>query len=100
MPRRVPFWALRELFTWQKWVDNWCVANSFSQKARAKKPRSSPRFSRSITNAPLSGVSVKIIRSLLNLVQGLLDRAQSHELIALEVLLRESMLDHFAVQFL
>ena len=34
--------------------------NSFWQKARAKKPRSSVRRSRSMMNAPLSLVSVKI----------------------------------------
>src|SRR5882672_636195 len=37
-----------------------CSANSFSQKARAKKPRSSSRRSRSRMNAPFSLVSVKI----------------------------------------
>src|SRR5262249_13048135 len=33
------------------------------QKTRAKKPRSSPRFSRSISHAPFSGVSSKTIRA-------------------------------------
>ena len=63
MPRSVPFWALSELLTWTKRVTSWCAANSCSQKARAKKPRSSPRFSRSIRYAPGIGVSVKIMMS-------------------------------------
>src|SRR5882762_6692891 len=37
-----------------------CSANSFWQKARAKKPRSSSRRSRSRMNAPFSLVSLKI----------------------------------------
>ena len=37
-----------ELLIWTKRVSSPAAANSFSQKKRAKKPRSSPRFSRSI----------------------------------------------------
>src|SRR5689334_16791582 len=61
MPRSVPFSALSESFACTKCVARPCAANSFSQKRRAKKPRSSPRFSRSISHAPFSGVSWKII---------------------------------------
>ena len=55
--------ALRELLAWTIRVASPWPANSRSQNARAKKPRSSPRFSRSIRNAPLRGVSVKIMSS-------------------------------------
>src|SRR5580765_7175010 len=43
-------------------------ANSCWQKARAKKPRLSSLRSRSMTNAPFSFVSVKIMVSLLGFV--------------------------------
>ena len=39
-----------------------CSSNSCWQNARAKKPRSSSLRSRSMTNAPASLVSVKIMR--------------------------------------
>ena len=55
---------LSELFTCTTRDESPWAANSFSQKARAKKPRSSSRFSRSMVNAPLSGVSLKIMPSL------------------------------------
>src|SRR6267142_1874301 len=107
MPRSVPRVALSELFTCTNWVTSWWAPNSFSQKARAKKPRSSPRFSRSIRNAPFSGVSVKImilvlsdLPRCLDLVERLLDRTQSHKLIAFKILFREAMLHHLAMQLL
>jgi len=36
-------------------------ANSFCEKLRLRKPRSSPKFSGSITKAPLSFVSLKMM---------------------------------------
>ena len=43
-------------------------ANSRSQNSRAKKPRSSPRFSSSMTKTPLSAVSVNFMVSFLDYV--------------------------------
>ena len=78
------------------------LANSFSQKARAKKPRSSPRFSRSIRYAPASGclgedhgfpVSTEEVESTL-------ERAEADETVTLEVLLAEAVFNHLAMEFL
>ena len=86
--------ASSELLIWTKSVASPGSANSFSQKARAKKPRSSPRFSRSIKYAPASGrlgedhdfpVSTEEVESIL-------ERAEADELVALEVRLAESVL--------
>src|SRR6476620_70079 len=104
MPRSVPFWALSELLTCTNRETRPAAANSFSQKARAKKPRSSPRFSTSIRKAPGMGGSLKIMGFLgsragsAEPVHAVLERAEADELIALEVLLAEPVLDHLAVQ--
>src|SRR5215218_5457771 len=60
MPRTVPLRRLKERFAWTSLVESPCSANSSAHQARAKKPRSSSRRSRSITYAPRSSVSVKI----------------------------------------
>src|SRR5438477_7633875 len=102
MPRSVPLWALSELLAWTMRFDSPCAANSRSQKARAKKPRSSPCFSRSIRYAPFKGVSVKIIVFLVSRepVESVLERAEADEPLALEVRLAEAVFDHLAVELL
>src|SRR6266542_2043391 len=61
MPRNVPFLKLKEILAWAMTGFRPCASNSFWQNARAKKPRESSLRSRSIRQAPLSFVSVKII---------------------------------------
>src|ERR1700747_3016458 len=61
MPRRVPLRVLEAMFAWAISGFRACAPNSFWQNIRAKKPRSSPLFSRSRMKAPRSAVSVKII---------------------------------------
>src|SRR5882757_5425887 len=61
MPRSVPFLVFEATLACAITDFNPWSRNSFWQKARAKKPRSSVLRSRSIMNAPLSFVSVKII---------------------------------------
>src|SRR5215470_14602024 len=65
MPRSVPFFQLKAMFACAITGSSPCSANSFWQKARAKKPRSSSRLSRSMMKAPFSLVSVKITFSSL-----------------------------------
>ena len=48
MPRSVPALADSELLTCTNRVSSPCAPNSFSQKKRAKKPRSSPLRSSSM----------------------------------------------------
>ena len=60
IPRSVPLRLLKAMFACAiRGLSPWSV-NSFWQKARAKKPRSSSLRSRSRMNAPLNVVSVKI----------------------------------------
>src|SRR5262245_15656464 len=59
-PRSVPFLRLREMLAWATEAFRPCSANSRAQNVRAKKPRSSDRSSRSITNAPFRAVSLNI----------------------------------------
>src|SRR5579859_4257736 len=61
MPRSVRRRVFRDRLDWGKPVGRPCAANSRSQKARAKKPRSSLRGSRSTTYAPPREVPSKII---------------------------------------
>src|ERR1700751_3804382 len=65
MPRRVPLSLLNELSICTKRVSRPAAANSRSQNARAKKPRSSSRLSSSMTKAPSSGVGTNRIGSLI-----------------------------------
>src|SRR5512142_3034779 len=101
MPRSVPRAALTESFTWTNRVGRPCAANSRSQNARAKNPRSSPCRSRSTTNAPGSSVSLKIIAGIPQSREPLeapLQRAEPDEPVALEVDAREAVREHLAVQ--
>src|ERR1700704_4347440 len=61
MPRRVPFFAFEATLAWAITGFSPWSRNSFWQKTRAKKPRSSVLRSRSMMKAPLSLVSVNII---------------------------------------
>ena len=61
IPRSVPFLAIKGDIACAMIGFKPCASNSCWQKARAKKPRESSRRSMSITNAPFSLVSVKII---------------------------------------
>src|SRR5215469_2260050 len=63
MPRSVPRYLLKAMFAWAITGFRPWSRNSFWQNARAKKPRSSSRGSRSRMNAPVSFVSVKIMFS-------------------------------------
>src|SRR5712671_1244389 len=63
MPRTVPFCLLKATFACAMTGFKPWSANSRWQNARAKNPRLSSRRSMSITKAPLSLVSVKIIQS-------------------------------------
>src|SRR5438067_5464538 len=65
IPRSVPLRLLKAMFACAITGSRPRSANSFWQNARAKKPRSSSRASRSTMNAPFSLVSVKITRSFL-----------------------------------
>ena len=64
MPRTVPFSAETEVFCCTKVESNPCVSNSDLHIDRAKKPRSSPRFSKSMIQASLRVVEVKIMKRL------------------------------------
>src|SRR5438105_10336064 len=103
MPRSVARRGLNDRLACAIWVSRPCAANSCWQNARAKKPRSSPRGSRSIRNAPASGVGVKIIVRLasvgpcqlvveLALVREMLELLQARELAAVEALEIEAVL--------
>src|SRR5215510_11915090 len=64
-PRTDPLNRLKPMFACAMTGFRPCSANSFWQKARAKKPRLSSLRSSSMTNAPLSFVSSKITGALL-----------------------------------
>src|SRR5271163_905201 len=99
MPRRVPLSLLSELLICTKRVSRPAAANSRSQKKRAKKPRSSPRLSSSMTKAPSSGVGTKRIcpsgRLSLRLsghpVEAMAQGAQAHEPVAIEIARRKAV---------
>src|SRR5271169_6177502 len=99
MPRRVPLSLLNELLIWTKRVSRPAASNSRSQKKRAKKPRSSSRFSSSITNAPGRGVGTKRMgpsrRLSLGLsrhpVEAMAQRPQPDELVPVEIARRKAV---------
>src|SRR5580658_2893701 len=62
MPRRVPFRLLKEILHWTNSAGKPLVSNSCLQNARAKKPRSSSRFSKSMRKEPFRLNSRKITR--------------------------------------
>src|SRR6266545_3113510 len=61
MPRSVPLTLLKEMLDCTSSVESELSANSRRHQMRAKKPRSSPKYSGSIRNAPDRSVSEKII---------------------------------------
>src|SRR5258706_3282189 len=97
MPRSVPCRPVREVLIWTNLVARPCRANSSSQKNRAKKPRSSPRFSRSIAYAPARGRAVNFtalgypaqVGAEPALRDVALEHLQAHELRGAEVLVAE-----------
>src|SRR6185436_14694793 len=97
MPRSVPCLPVSEVLICTKRLRSPCRANSSSQKNRAKKPRSSPRFSRSIANAPARGRVVNFtalrypaqVGAEAALRDVALEHLQAHELRRAEVLVAE-----------
>src|SRR6266446_2298419 len=95
MPRNVPLSLLSELLICTKWVSRPASPNSRSQNTRAKKPRSSS----SMTTAPASGVGTNRIgpsgglslRLPRHPVEAMTQRAQPHELLAVEIAGRETV---------
>src|SRR6516165_3937089 len=99
MPRKVPLSLLNELLICTKRVSRPATANSRSQNARAKKPRSSSRLSSSMTKAPSSGVGRNRIgpsgRPSLRLsghpVEAMAQSAQPDKPVAVEITSRETV---------